>query len=185
MPEKPLRLFIASYLDAKVRNQLDVRLQERVPEPALRWAHAEQWHLTWLFLGDTHPGKLPGIHEQLRSALAGVQPCTVIFQKLSIWPHWKRPQVLVYELDATEPLLAMAENIQEPLGYSGLTKPFKPHITLGRFRRGSRVSPACMSWLENMEQSPFLWTIQTVCLMQSTLTEPGPIHQPLAEIELC
>jgi 2'-5' RNA ligase len=181
MPEKR-RLFIASPLSAPLRESLLTLYEQReliaaqIPR-RIRWVPPEQWHLTWLFLGDVDVGSIPEIRERLAVALSNFQPVHATLEGLTLWPNVRRANVLICRLKHEPSLASLSDIIRKALPEFKADKPFAPHITLARLKEARPGAQG--TFHPEVFQTTAEGMLDSVVLYQSTLTAEGAIHQPL------
>ena len=132
-----MRLFVALGMTEGVRAALRELVARLEPAGAdLRWVRPQGMHLTLKFIGETPEAKLP----LLREALARVRspkPVEMEFHGLGYFPNERRPRVFWVGIEASDNLPALAAEVEaarEPLGFPRESRPFAPHLTLGRFK---------------------------------------------------
>jgi 2'-5' RNA ligase len=145
-----IRAFIAVPLPGSLLDELENlqrRLDRRVPDRSVRWVRPEGVHLTLKFLGDTPAAKLPEIKQALAAVARNAPGCTFTVGGLGCFPNPHRPRVVwVGVQEPTGRLAAVQDAVEEvmaPLGYEPEGRGFTPHLTLGRIgRRASRGDAA-------------------------------------------
>ncbi len=143
-PQEKLRTFVALPLSEAGHERLDAvqqKLIRALPDGAIRWVPPTNVHLTLFFLGDVAVGRLPVIREALAVVARNVAPFPFEVRGLGAFPHLRRPRVLwvgVAERAGRLALLHRAVNeVLAQVGFEPETRPFHPHLTLGRVRRGN------------------------------------------------
>lgn len=127
------RLFIALELPEDVTAGLG-RLCEGLP--GMRWAEAEQFHLTLRFIGEVGQGTFYEIGERL----AGVNhpPFELALSGLGQFPPRGAPHTLWVGVEdrsgALSTLRRRIERVLADIGVAPERRKFTPHVTLGRFR---------------------------------------------------
>jgi len=143
-----------------------------VPQGTGRPQRPDQWHVTLEFLGDVSESRLPAVLDAGAAASGGASTCELVFDRLE---HWKRPQVLCLEAEATpEPLAALVRSLRAELQLRGFTpeaRPFKAHVTLAR--RVARASPPAA--VEALR-----WPLRELSLVQSLTDRSGARYVELA-----
>lgn len=97
-------------------------------------------HLTLAFLGSLTPD-----HEiRLRAALAPLARALPVLdgESLELWPQPARPRVAVASFSLPAPLRRLVEDTQTIVRGMGLPvegRPFRPHVTLARFKAGQSM----------------------------------------------
>ena len=109
------------------------------------------------------------------------------FSSLGGFPNLRKPKVIWTDLENNRDIIInLAQAIEDAcidIGFEKNNKPFKPHLTLGRVKSYDDLSKLT-EYLEsyNFESIPI--SFNSVKLIQSTLTQEGPIYRTLDEIKL-
>lgn len=132
------RAFIALELHPEMRAALD-RLMADVRHrfAGLRWVRPEGVHVTLRFLGSTSPSQVDRLRESLGAAAARCPRAEVPVRGLGLFPERGSPRVLWLGLALPEPMIALqaaCEAAAVAVGFPPETRPFSPHLTLGRWR---------------------------------------------------
>lgn len=180
-PGKAIRAFVALPLpDALRAGVADTvrRLQESLPD--VRYVHDEGAHVTLRFLGWTSAETLAAIQAPLRAAAAECPPATMAVRGLGIFPERGNPRVLWMGLVLPPPVHALQARCEQAAIAAGLppeTRPFHPHLTLGRWRdrAGRPVLPDADLGSAGMDR---------LVLYRSDLRSSGSVHIPLATFPL-
>jgi len=142
----------------------------------------ENLHVTLKFLGNIEETRVAAIGSALGEALSGTEGFAATARGLGVFPDANRPRVLWIGLDAP-PLTAMARGVERalaPFGVEQPATPFRPHVTVGRWRRPAprdpRRRPALARWRDH-EFGKF--PVDEVTLFRSTLRSAGAIYSPL------
>ena len=174
------RLFIAlelpdSHLDT-LENLIDPTLDAR-------WTPVARIHLTLRFIGDLSPSMVEPICGAL--SILSFPPFSCTATGLDVFPSQSRPRVLVLNINPEPPLLKLQREIKEAIDTLNITsdpKPFRPHITLARFKRVSRRDvDRYKSTYQLVDVPPFHF--RTFSLYESILTPGGAIHRHLQSFE--
>ncbi len=188
-----IRCFIAIELPPEVKTALDF-LEERLKEgrhPFIKWVSPESIHITLKFLGNISPDAVTPIADTLVQSAKVTKPFELRIGNPGAFPNWRRPQVVWVGIeDKANKLILLQKSIEErliPLGFKPESRPFTPHLTLGRLRENSSHHEggefgkwACSLHMD--PQHPF--TVESLSLMESTLTPKGAIHTRLKSIHL-
>ncbi|MBI2422398.1 MAG: RNA 2',3'-cyclic phosphodiesterase [Candidatus Hydrogenedentes bacterium] len=184
-----MRAFLAIELPAPVREALwRAAAPLRASGVAARWVTADALHLTLRFFGELEAGQAAMLLAELRGAYAGQAPLRLRLEGWGVFPSLRRPSVVWAGVACEEGDLIALQRLAEAsalrVGLAPESKPFHPHVTLGRIRNPSCAAelPALLAALTAPETDAF--EAGHVSLLQSTLTPGGAIHAPLAEIEL-
>jgi 2'-5' RNA ligase len=102
--------------------------------PSARWVKPDGMHVTLKFIGEVNADKVHGIGAalgEIRSPL----PVDMTFQGVGFFPTERRPRVFWIGIAHSPNLAEIAAGIEsrlEPLGITGETRAFHPHLTLAR-----------------------------------------------------
>lgn len=194
MPPEALRLFVAVELPADVREavaSIQKRLSALDPNRAVRWTAVDHIHLTLKFLGETAPDKRPAIEAAMREAIRGSQPFYLSVKGVGCFPDLRKPRIVwvgtAGDLETLQSLRDAVERTISPLGYPTESRPFSPHLTVGRARQ--EASRSALGALGDavgklkVEPGPD-WPIRAISLMRSDLKPSGAVYTRLAEVPL-
>ena len=152
MADSTFRAFVAIELPVPLRRAIAAllsRLSARDPSNAVRWVRPESIHVTLKFLGETPEERVTSIETALASAVADVSPFDLALGPLGFFHSRRgnRDQVAWVGLEGQVPeLQAIASRVETALvdvNFRRETRPFVPHLTVGRVRRGARSAPGC------------------------------------------
>jgi RNA 2',3'-cyclic 3'-phosphodiesterase len=182
LSEEELRAFVALELDASVRERLAQSLRERLPPlDGLRLVAADNIHLTLRFLGPSRPAQLQRIQDQLAAAAAASPPFLARLLGAGMFPERGSPRVLwvgLMTVPELAPLQAGCERAARDAGYVPERRPFRPHLTVGRFRERLRERPR----LPELALGETL--LERLVLFRSELQKERARHTPLASFTL-
>lgn len=182
-----LRLFIALELPHTVKNALaDYVAPLQQLSRGVRWVKPENVHLTLKFLGDTPNTKLTAIQETLATVCSDFPQLAIEIAGAGVFPNARRPQVLWVGLnDASGQLRKLAQEIDarlHQLGFPRETRPFSPHVTVGRVR-DAHIDAVVKEMLEH-PFPPHEMICSQCTLMQSELHRAGSIYTPVQKFVL-
>jgi RNA 2',3'-cyclic 3'-phosphodiesterase len=146
----------------------------------LRWARPEGMHLTLRFLGDATPDEIDHMATLLKPVAAATEAIEATVAGLGLFPDRGRPRVLWLAISADEPLLrlqASCEAAAVAAGFPREPRPFRAHLTLGRWR--DRVP---RSSLPVVGLGPTRFA--TLTLFKSDLRAGGSVYSTLARWRL-
>jgi RNA 2',3'-cyclic 3'-phosphodiesterase len=176
------RLFFAVDPPEEARADLDRALAPlRLLPGGPRWTAPGRWHLTLLFLGTVATDAVPPLLAAAALAVAAAPPMTLLLAGGGRFGSPRRPQVAWAGLDGdVDPLMELAGRLAAAARSLGLPvedRPFRPHLTLGRWRPRQ---PADGSLLERLNgyRGPS-WPVTEVRLLESHLG-PKPSYETVA-----
>jgi len=174
------RLFVALELPEATRAQT-ARLVG--PDDAWRLVSPASLHVTLVFLGWRAEEEIEPIGALTARAAAGVGPIALVPTEVRVVPP-RRPRLFALDLD--DPVGTCGElqgAVSAALAGVGLyeaeKRPFWPHVTLARVRRGHRVSMP-----SGVGSPPPAFEADRVVLYRSTLHPKGSVYEPLQAFTL-
>ncbi len=184
-----MRLFIALDIPEDTKAALaDSIRQLRQHDWNVKWVRTENMHLTLRFLGETQASLVTSLTQLIETATLTERAIACQLAPLSVFPNARRPRVIWAGLTGeTERLASVARALESgvrDLGFKPETKPFRPHLTIGRVRDGFHPEPDFAALLESVKVPPVAVRFDRVSLYESELTPRGPIYRMLAETPL-
>lgn len=190
-----MRLFVAIDLSDAQRQEaeraaavLQRRLDAAGAARAVRWAGAEQMHLTLRFIGEV----ADALGERIAAVLApplSARSFTLSLGRPGVFPGPGRPRVIWLGLaEGGEGASASHEAVEarlETLGVPREERPFRGHVTLGRVReiRRAHASALCEA-LDRLTIDPAAATVTDVTLYRSHLSPNGARYEPIVRARL-
>jgi len=190
MPEasKPIRAFIAINLPGTLKEAIAEVQRELKLCPggqAIRWIPQSQIHLTLRFLGDVPVPEIEAIGRALNRATAGINPFQMSVAGVGCFPHARQPRIVWLGIEETTTTLEQLQQAinQETMAWGQIdSRPFTPHLTLGRIKREHARDARRLT--ESLPAKTALklghCQVTQVDLMQSTLTSVGPEYSQVA-----
>lgn len=184
-----MRTFIALELSREIRDNLDglIRTLSRLTRE-VRWVRPEGIHLTLKFLGEVSADGAARAAHALRRVASGHAPLSFSVEGTGWFPeNSRRPRVIWVGVKAGPELGSLQSDVDRELGREGFpeeSRPFKPHLTLGRVNNPSGTA----ALLEEMEKSPpsVLGRVRAeeVVLFESVLRRGGAVYTALERVPL-
>ena len=149
----------------------------------VRLVAPEALHVTLVFLGWMAEKQIPRIEELMRASIPGGEP--PFLRALGIKPlPPRRPRLFALDLeDADGRAVAVQAAISAALAaeklYEPEKRPFWPHITLARVKRGAFAPP-----VDAGPPPAEPWRAAAVTLYRSTLLPQGARYDPLERVDL-
>jgi len=187
MPEvaERLRSFIAIPLPERIKKQLGA-LQQNLCQavPELKPVKPENLHLTLHFLGEQTQDQLAKIASSMLSIGQKKKNFNATLEGLGFFPYQRRAKVIWLGIHPHGDLIDLHDRLAEELKQLGLApdpRPYRPHLTIGRFKCQPRQTAAMCPYLSHGCGS---FTIDKMTLFRSQLTAGGAIHSPLKTVDL-
>jgi RNA 2',3'-cyclic 3'-phosphodiesterase len=187
-----IRAFIAIELSPAIHQALNgvMLTYKRHALQAVHWVPEKNIHLTLRFLGDSSPQQVEKIKQSSQSLVQQYPALEINVEGSGVFPNLKHPRVIWVATqipDSLKQLQTAIENNCRLAGFDPDTRPFSPHLTLGR------VSPNASSQdiekvikamnevkVGNLGQCK----IERVTFFKSDLNPSGPLYTPLAYFPL-
>lgn len=184
---------IRSFLAVEIPEFIKFKLAEfvfalRQQTIKTKWSREENIHLTLKFLGNQPSERIDALIPALIRGNPPIQPFHLKTAEFGAFPGKHRPRVFWLGMAAT-PQKALSdlrnriETSLEPLGFEKETKPFRPHLTLGRSKIPENFSPL---W-KYVEQHPFpsfSFEVKRFVLMRSILKPSGAEYRTIQKFSL-
>lgn len=165
----------------KVAEKWQPRLASRI-----NWTKPGNWHITLYFLGEVEQGDL----DRARQTLAEISHSRFSLRGGGggFFPPQKKPPRVIWVglLQGSQECVELADKVVSGLqraGFPPRDKPYRPHLTLGRVKKGLRDDWNGLlkflqdtSWPEVEVDSFVLW--------ESRLSPQGPSYHPLERYNL-
>ncbi len=132
-----MRAFLAVEIEPEAHAQLVALKHELADSGAtVRWVRDEALHVTVKFLGSVTGETRDELHAALSAPLAGLAPLDARLRGVGVFPDWRRPRIVWAGVDC-DGLAALAATVDDAAARFGIapeSRPFSPHVTLGRVR---------------------------------------------------
>ena len=184
-----IRTFIALELPPSVISLLD-KVQEDLKSMQLqaKWVRPENIHLTLKFIGNIDPGDTDKIGGAMMDAVDNFAAIHLVARGVGVFPGIKRPRVIWVGLGGQIQLLFAVQRVLEEnlatLGFKKEKRPFKGHLTLGRFKQ--TVDPNTIRQIireyANLYSEEF--TARRIILYKSDLKPTGAVYSQLQQAVL-
>jgi len=184
-----VRAFISIEIPHPIREEI-ARLAE--PLKGIRgrvsWSGPNNMHMTLKFLGDCTRGRLGAISKKLAAIGARHKPFQIGFEGMGVFPRPAAPKVIWLGIgEGKEPLAQLANDVRssmESIGFKPETRPFKPHITLGRVKYLTQPYELAdaMASVPKISIEPVI--ADYIYLMRSQLDPKGAVYTVIERLSL-
>ncbi|MBI4581688.1 MAG: RNA 2',3'-cyclic phosphodiesterase [Planctomycetes bacterium] len=184
-----MRCFIAIELPTGVRDRL-VALQTSLREldSQIRWTRPEHVHVTLKFLGDVPDTQVTDICRTAIETAARLPPIGVEVAGAGCFPPGGPVRIVWVGVIGPSPELtachAACEEAFARLGYLPETRPFRPHLTIGRSRDPKGARQVRETVAANGDFRCGRFTATELAVIQSVLGRSGPTYTRLARAPL-
>ena len=184
------RLFIAIDIPDAVKRELAAWFGSNrfdAAGPAVRWVKPENLHLTVRFIGDVDDGQLNVVCEKVREVAAKVSPFRILLCGTGVFPTASRAKVLWLGVREERRVFAQIKDpLETGLKQAGIpadTKPFAPHLTIGRVKDLKASRPVIAKHLNtDFESTGF--EAKEIVVYESDLLSAGPVYSRVAGMPL-
>ena len=154
------RIFVGLKIAPPIAQDLAAHAH-RVERAPSRFVPCNDIHLT--LVPPWNENSVPDVIEKLRLTSNRLAPFLLVFKHLAYWPSHRRARLLCVECMPSDELAALQSALLHAFDQTN-DRPFKPHVTLARLKRGAKAASAKSTMDEDLslEQS-----INTVELFQS------------------
>jgi 2'-5' RNA ligase len=181
-----IRTFIALELPPSLISLL-AKVQENIQAMGLRakWVRPDNIHLTLKFLGNINPADIEKIGRAMVGAVSEFETFNLVAAGIGVFPGVNRPRVIWVGLKGQVQLLfAMQRRLEDNLavlGYKKEKRPFKGHLTLGRFRQNvnRETIRRVLQEFGNLASEEF--TVRRVIFYKSDLKPTGAVYSELQQ----
>lgn len=178
--ERKNRIFIATFFDDK--NQNICRLIDKLSSKAgkdLKIVPIEKIHITWKYIGYIDLCENEKVFNIVKEFSHIIKDCTLIFDKLEVWPNLKHPRLLSltarnYDEKFADFFNNMEESLCENIKIKKEKKRFIPHITIARMKNNKNIKV-----LRDLEFAPINLDIKHTRVMQSINNSDGVLYKLL------
>lgn len=184
-----IRAFVAIEIGDAARDtcaQLIDRL--RVMPARVTWIRPENLHLTLRFLGDVTEAQITTVADYMRPMLAARPSFAAVLRGVGVFPHPRRPSVIWNGFESADndalAIQRVAEHAAGLIGLAPETRPFEPHVTLGRVRKESQKGGVFDVLLRENPFATDAFTVDAVSLFSSELTPQGARYTRLHRLTL-
>lgn len=185
-----IRSFLAFSLPAEFRGVIEGVLPDfREASRDVKWVRPERVHLTVVFLGSLPEDSLEGVKQAAAEACTGVAPFRLAVRGTGFFPNARRPRVVWLGLEGEiERMGVLRDTLQvalESFGIQRETRPFRPHLTLGRFRKQGRMNRSLEEAMaRHQDVSSPECTLSELVLFRSELRRTGAVYTALERFPL-
>jgi len=147
-----------------------------------RWVREETLHVTLRFLGEIDCARIDRLAGCVREQTAALSPFRLQFGDVRPFPSRRRPLAVVLDVGPAEPLEELAAAVERGVvaaDFGPESRPFNPHLTLGRIRR-KRFSLVTGDVTTGSESCP----VNEAVLFKSELSASGAHYTPIERAPL-
>jgi RNA 2',3'-cyclic 3'-phosphodiesterase len=184
-----MRTFIAIDLSPDIKSSLAGLVDRLAPlSGEVKWVRQDSMHLTLKFLGETDERRVGEVESLLSSVVPKYGPISLTVNGTGGFPPGSRtPRVLWAGVQAAPSLSLLQEEIEagcETLGFARETRPFSPHLTLGRVKSPTGLAPVLQEFEKSREAAFGEMSVLRLTFFQSKLKPSGAEYSIIREFPL-
>ena len=185
-----IRSFLAFEIPLEIKEKIETLSKElKTSKLPVRLVRPENIHLTIIFLGSVDQEAIDNIKQRLQGIADEFLAFKVKLNGIGVFPHLRKPRVIWAGLDGdTEKLANFRDDLQEelrPLGFNSEKRPFRAHITLGRFK-GPLARDDELKWIIDKyhDINSSVNHLSELILFRSDLKPTGPVYTKITAWQL-
>ena len=181
-----IRSFLAFELPPEIREKIGAVSKElQKTSMPVRWVKVENIHLTMIFLGSVNEDAIDEIKENVQPVVKGFSTIRTMLNGVGVFPHWRKPRVIWVGLNGEiDTLSNLRDQLQAELKMLGLReekRPFRPHLTIGRFKGRVDRDEELKSILDRYHDiTSDLYCLKELILFKSDLRPDGAVYTRMA-----
>ena len=185
-----IRTFIAVDVSSAIRNAAS-RIINRLSVDTVdfNWVEKDNLHVTLNFLGDVEETEVPGVCRLVSDTVAEFGSFELSVKGLGCFPKPEKPRVMWMGIESGgEELTSLNERLStalETMRFPRERNDYRPHLTLGRIRRGGRWNPSLTLAVEKgQDLVGGTMVVNEVVVYSSYLDRTGPTYTAMSRIEI-
>ncbi|NNG07337.1 MAG: RNA 2',3'-cyclic phosphodiesterase [Desulfobacteraceae bacterium] len=180
-----IRSFLAFELPLEIKN-IVARVSGELRQSTLnaRWVKVDNIHLTLVFMGNIETEDIPAMGKGVQDVCQTHSPFDISLKGVGCFPNKHKPRVVWLGLDGDlEQMSTFRDALQKHLASFGIEeekRKFKPHLTLGRFRKPKKMDVQQDQALSKHEDvSSSVCSLEELILFKSDLKPTGAVYTKL------
>ena len=177
-----IRSFLAFELPEDIKT-IVTRVSGEIRKSSLdvRWVRPEFIHLTVVFMGDVQSEQIPSMGKSLDAVCANHGSFSISLKPMGCFPNSRNPRVIWLGIDGDlERMSRFRDDLQvalSPFGIKEEVRAFRPHLTLGRFKKPAKRQTELEQMLvKYRELSSPARTLDELVLFRSDLKPGGAVY---------
>lgn len=148
----------------------------------INWVPPENFHITLSFIGDTSEKEILTIENILNSITPNYHSIDLQIKDFGVFPNTNNPRVIWFGIQTNETIYTLQDELNEALIQNNInpdTKPFKPHLTIGRVKEIGNTSKIIELQKNLKNKVLFTGKVNEITLFESILSSNGAVYRPL------
>ena len=179
-----IRAFVALKLPENIISSIK-KIQEdlKLYRFPVRWVRPEKMHLTIKFFGEIAESDIKNIGAAMNNCAGSYAPLSLSAKGVGVFPGIAHPRVIWAGISGEASLLFdlrnALENRFEEIGFNKEDRPFKGHLTLGRFRERVDSGKLIEALRKFQSFESEIFVAEKIYLYKSDLEPEGPVYTEL------
>jgi RNA 2',3'-cyclic 3'-phosphodiesterase len=183
-----IRSFLALDLPGQISDFLEnVSNELKKSRADVRWVNPKSIHLTIKFLGNIDRAAICEIETVLKPIFAEQTPIQLRVSNVGVFPNPRQPRIIWAGIeDPTGCIMRIVPIIEDAffkIGFAKESRPFTPHLTLGR-SRSAEGRERLISAMSALKFDGPVFAIHRAILFQSVLNPAGANYSALSVFQL-
>lgn len=177
-----IRSFLAFELPPDIKAMVTrVSGEARKSSLDVRWVRPEFIHLTVVFMGDIESEQVSQMENPLAVVCSNHRPFSISLKPMGCFPNSRNPRVIWLGIGGDLERMSRFKNDLEqvllPFGIKEEERAFKPHLTLGRFKKPGKREPELERLLSTYRDlSSPVCALSELVLFRSDLKPGGAVY---------
>ena len=185
--DAPIRTFICIEIPEGHKTQIaELQRELNQIDSQVSWVKPNNIHLTLKFLGPVAPSRIAKVQRGVERAASSCSPFEVRVASTGCFPSPRSPRVLWVGLSLSTQLKQLHQAIEDELALAGFareSKPFSPHLTIGRVRAPRGAAEVAQRLVASGFDAE-TFSANEIIVMRSDLNPSGSVYTPQAVIRL-
>jgi 2'-5' RNA ligase len=182
------RIFIAVRIEPQEKLlRMITSFRQVLKNDAVKWTETSNIHITLVFLGDTEEKRVNEIDDLLKKICSGFGDFELVLSGAGVFRNIRDPRVIWTGIADSVRMSELNNIISAKLIDTGSkleTRPFSPHLTLGRVKRLNNISDLTELVEKYRDKEIQRVKVTEVILYESILRPEGPVYKPLGRYSL-
>ena len=180
-----IRSFLALKLPPEIKETLShISREMRKTSMDVRWVKVNNIHITMVFLGNVPIGHVEPMGEAAEKVCQQYGPFAISLKGVGVFSSRRNPRVLWTGMEGDlDRMTCFRDALQKhlkPFGIKREKRPFRPHLTIGRFRKGARPGTPLDELLSKYQESTSpVCALKGLTFFRSDLKPGGALYSEL------
>ncbi|MDD5417180.1 MAG: RNA 2',3'-cyclic phosphodiesterase [Candidatus Aenigmarchaeota archaeon] len=176
-----MRLFISVEIPDELKDKI-INIQKEFSNFHIKFVERENLHFCLMFIGEAGEDKLNAIKTAMNN-VSKINRFDIKVAGIGAFPNKDLASVFFLDIkDGRKDMINLANALRKELPDFKSGKPFTPHLTLGRVKSDNDKLKPIFNKIERIDIGKM--TVDKMVLINSTLTNKGPIYEEVLSVNL-